>query len=45
MKNATQEQRVAMEQKLMQEVEAEGIKAEAEAEARGIIGGSKTKVQ
>jgi len=31
MKNATKEQRIAMEQKLMLEV---GIKAEAEAEAR-----------
>jgi len=45
MKNSTNEQRIAMEQKLMDEVEAEGLKAEAEAEARGIIGGSKTKVQ
>jgi len=45
MKNSTKEQRIAMEQKLMDEVEAEGLKAEAEAEARGIIGGLKTKVQ
>jgi len=44
MKNATKEQRIAMEQKLIAEVEAEGIKAEAEAEARSMYGG-KTKVQ
>lgn len=45
MKNATKEQLVAMEEKFMAEVEAEGIKAEAEAEARGVLGGSKVKVQ
>ncbi|KAJ6540985.1 C4-methyl sterol oxidase [Mycena vulgaris] len=35
MKNATKEQRVLMEQKLMAEVEAEGIRAEAEVESAG----------
>lgn len=44
MKNASKEQLVQLEQKLMAEVEAEGIKAEAEAEARGHFG-SKAKVQ
>jgi len=37
MKNATKEQYIAMGQKLMDEVEAEGVRAEAEAEACGII--------
>lgn len=36
MKNATKEQQIIIEQKLMAEVEAEGIKAEAEAEAGGL---------
>lgn len=43
-KNATKEQLLEMEQKLMAEVEAEGIIAEREAEARGILGG-KAKTQ
>ena len=41
-KNATQEERDAFERKLIDEVEKDGIKAEAEAEARGTI---KTKTQ
>jgi methylsterol monooxygenase len=45
MKNATKEQQHEIEQKLMAEVEAEGIKAEAEAEARGVLGGSKKTVK
>ena len=45
MKNASKEERDAFEKKLMAEVEAEGIKAEAEAEARGVLGGSKVKTQ
>ena len=45
MKDATKEQQDEIERKLMAEVEAEGIIAEAEAEARGILGGKKTKVQ
>lgn len=44
MKNATKEQQDAIERKLMDEVEKEGIKAEAEAEARGTFG-LKAKVQ
>jgi len=42
MKNATQEERDAFERKLIDEVEKDGIKAEAEAEARGT---PKTKTQ
>ena len=42
MKNATQEERDAFERKLIDEVEKDGIKAEAEAEARGT---TKTKTQ
>lgn len=34
MQNVSEEQRKEIEQKLMEEVEAEGIKAEAEAEGR-----------
>lgn len=44
MKNATQEERDAFERKLTDEVEKDGIKAEAEAEARGILV-AKAKVQ
>jgi len=44
MKNATKEQKDALERKLMDEVEKEGVRAEAEAEARGSFGG-KAKVQ
>lgn len=44
MKNATKEQKDAIERKLMDEVERDGLKAEAEAEARSILGG-KAKVQ
>jgi len=48
MKKSTKEQRVAMEQKRTEEVDAEGLETEAEAEVRGIIGvspDSKAKVQ
>ncbi|KAF8896860.1 C-4 methyl sterol oxidase [Gymnopilus junonius] len=41
MKSISKGEREALEKKLMAEVEAEGIKAEAEAEARGVIGGKK----
>jgi methylsterol monooxygenase len=44
MQNATKEQKEAMERKLIDEVEKEGVKAEAEAEARSILAG-KAKVQ
>lgn len=44
LKGASREQQKEFEDKLMAEVEAEGVKAEAEAEARGVFGG-KTKVQ
>lgn len=42
MKNATQEERDAFERKLIDEVEKDGIKSEAEAEAQGT---TKTKTQ
>ena len=41
-KNATQEERDAFEHKLIDAIEKDGIKAEAEAEARGT---TKTKTQ
>lgn len=44
MRNATKEQKDAIGRKLMDEVERDGIKAEAEAEARSVLG-SKAKVQ
>lgn len=44
MKGASKEQLDAAERKLLDEIEKEGIKAEAEAEARG-MGPGKTKVQ
>ena len=42
MKNTTQEERDAFERKLIDEVEKDGIKSEAEAEAQGT---TKTKTQ
>lgn len=45
MKNASKEQQLVLEQKLMAEVEAEGIRAEAAAEARGNLGTKTIKVQ
>jgi len=44
MKNATEEQKAALERRYMDEVEKEGIQAQAEAEARGTFG-QKAKVQ
>ncbi|KAJ3565519.1 hypothetical protein NP233_g7580 [Leucocoprinus birnbaumii] len=44
LKNATQDEKDAFERNLMAEVEKDGQRAEAEAEARGLLGG-KAKVQ
>ncbi|TFK66065.1 C-4 methyl sterol oxidase [Pluteus cervinus] len=45
MKGVSKEEELRLERELLAEIEAEGIRAEAEAETRGFLGEKKTKVQ